>query len=43
MEKTDKIVAYPLELGWSDVGIFLSFEDLYDQDEKRNTVVGSSF
>ena len=43
MEKTERIVAYPLELRWSDVGNFLSFEDLYEQDASQNTVVGTAF
>ncbi len=40
MEKTRQAVVIPLEVGWSDVGSWLSFHEVCEKDECRNTVTG---
>ncbi|MGV8056411.1 MAG: mannose-1-phosphate guanylyltransferase/mannose-6-phosphate isomerase [Smithellaceae bacterium] len=40
MEKTDKAVVIPLEIGWSDVGSWRSLHEICEKDECRNVIVG---
>lgn len=43
MEKSDRIFCIPVDLGWSDVGSFNTFEELYEKDCNGNTVVNSLY
>ena len=40
MEKTPRAVVIPLEVGWSDVGNWLSLHEVSEKDECRNAVTG---
>ena len=40
MEKTPRAVVIPLEVGWSDVGNWLSLHDVSEKDEHRNAITG---
>ena len=43
MEKSDKVVAVPLDAGWNDIGVWQSLYDLGIKDEKGNIVKGEVF
>jgi mannose-1-phosphate guanylyltransferase / mannose-6-phosphate isomerase len=40
MEQTPRAVVIPLEVGWSDVGSWLSLHEVCEKDECRNVVTG---
>lgn len=40
MEKTPRAVVIPLDVGWSDVGSWLSIHEVCEKDESRNVVTG---
>ncbi len=40
MERSDKVVVIPADLGWSDVGSLLALEDAAQPDERGNVVSG---
>jgi mannose-1-phosphate guanylyltransferase/mannose-6-phosphate isomerase len=40
MEKTPHAVVFPLEVGWNDVGSWLSLHEVCEKDENRNAVTG---
>ncbi|SPF44898.1 mannose-1-phosphate guanyltransferase [Syntrophobacter sp. SbD1] len=40
MEKTPRAVVIPLEVGWSDVGSWLSLHEVCEKDENCNAVTG---
>lgn len=42
MEKTPRAVVIPLEVGWSDVGNWLSLHEVFEKDEFRNVVTGDA-
>ncbi len=42
MEKTPRAVVIPLEVGWSDVGDWLSLHEVFEKDESRNVVTGDA-
>ncbi|MGO9376468.1 MAG: mannose-1-phosphate guanylyltransferase/mannose-6-phosphate isomerase [Syntrophobacteraceae bacterium] len=42
MEKTPRAVVIPLEVGWSDVGDWLSLHEVFEKDECRNVVTGDA-
>ncbi len=43
MEKSDKVVAVPLDAGWNDIGVWQSLYDVGSKDEKGNIVKGEVF
>ncbi|MBM3579554.1 MAG: mannose-1-phosphate guanylyltransferase/mannose-6-phosphate isomerase [Alphaproteobacteria bacterium] len=43
MEKAEKVAVAPVEIGWSDVGSWLTVAELSAQDENKNTLLGNSF
>lgn len=43
MEKTNNIRVIPIDVGWSDVGAFTAFEDVYTPDEQGNIVKDTNF
>ncbi len=43
MEKTTDIEVIPIEVGWSDIGTFNAFADVYDPDKNGNIVRHSDF
>jgi mannose-1-phosphate guanylyltransferase len=42
MEKTDRIVAVPAEVGWNDVGSWAALPEVRGGDEDGNTIVGNA-
>lgn len=40
LEKTSRAVVIPLEIGWSDVGSWLSLHEVCNKDENQNVVTG---
>ncbi len=40
MERADRVVAIPVEIGWSDIGVWSSVMDIYEPDSEGNVVVG---
>ncbi|MDF2440697.1 MAG: mannose-phosphate guanylyltransferase / mannose-6-phosphate isomerase [Abditibacteriota bacterium] len=40
MEKTDKAVVVPVEIGWNDVGSWAALWDFHDKDEQGNVARG---
>ena len=42
MEKTPRAVVIPLEVGWSDVGSYLSLHEVCEKDEGHNVVTGDA-
>lgn len=36
MEKSDKVVVVPVDIGWNDLGSFDSFYDVFQEDEDEN-------
>ncbi len=42
MERTPRAVVIPLEVGWSDVGNWLSLHEVCEKDECRNAVTGDA-
>lgn len=40
MEKTDKAVVVPVDIGWSDVGSWAALWDIHDKDEQGNVARG---
>ncbi len=43
MEKSKIIKVIPSDFGWSDIGSFTAFEDVYEQDQNGNIVRNSDF
>ncbi len=41
MEKSDKVVVIPADLGWSDVGSWTAIDDISAKDERGNVIVGN--
>jgi mannose-1-phosphate guanylyltransferase/mannose-6-phosphate isomerase len=41
MEKTDRAVVIPADIGWSDVGIWTALDDVSDRDESGNIITGN--
>jgi len=40
MEKSDHIAVIPADLGWSDIGSWLSYRDLVEPDQDGNRIMG---
>ncbi|MGC9520894.1 MAG: mannose-1-phosphate guanylyltransferase [Anaerolineae bacterium] len=40
MERADRVVAIPVEIGWSDIGAWSSVMDVYEPDDEGNVLVG---
>ncbi|MFZ5452018.1 MAG: mannose-1-phosphate guanylyltransferase/mannose-6-phosphate isomerase [Thermodesulfobacteriota bacterium] len=40
MEKADNVAVVPVDMGWSDVGTWGAFHELFPQDEKGNVILG---
>lgn len=40
MEKTPRAVVIPLEVGWSDVGSWMSLHEVCEKDESNNVITG---
>ncbi len=38
MEHADNIMVIPSDFGWNDVGNYIAFEELFDEDENNNVV-----
>ncbi|KAF5076710.1 Alginate biosynthesis protein AlgA [anaerobic digester metagenome] len=38
MEKSDKVVVVPLNVGWNDLGTFDAFDGLFEKDENNNII-----
>lgn len=41
MEKSDRVAAIPVDLGWKDVGSLPALEEFYPKDEEGNVKVGN--
>ena len=40
MEKTDKALVLPVDIGWSDIGSWSALRDIMDKDQQGNAIVG---
>ncbi len=40
MERTDKALVLPVDIGWSDIGSWSALRDIMDKDEYGNAIVG---
>jgi len=40
MEKADNVVTIPLDIGWSDIGSWQAFYELYEKDKEGNATIG---
>ncbi len=40
MEKADNVVVVPADMGWSDIGTWGAFYDLFPKDEQGNVILG---
>jgi mannose-1-phosphate guanylyltransferase len=40
MEKSDQVAVIPADLGWSDIGSWLSYRDLVEPDQDGNRIMG---
>jgi mannose-1-phosphate guanylyltransferase / mannose-6-phosphate isomerase len=40
MERADNVAVVPVDLGWSDVGTWGAFYDIFDKDERGNVSLG---
>lgn len=43
MEKSDKIVCIPVDIGWSDIGGYNTLADIFASDENNNITRGCSY
>ncbi len=40
MERADRVAVIPVEIGWSDIGVWASVMDIYKPDPEGNVVIG---
>jgi mannose-1-phosphate guanylyltransferase len=40
MERADRVAVIPVEIGWSDIGVWASVMDIYEADGEGNVVIG---